>query len=44
MPVNLLTGPEPEGLIKTIQATQPDVLKLVQRAMVFKRMINNNFK
>ncbi|MBT5940957.1 MAG: hypothetical protein HOG95_13590, partial [Rhodospirillaceae bacterium] len=36
-PVNPMTGPELEGLIKRIQATKPDVLKLAQSAMVFKK-------
>jgi hypothetical protein len=44
MPFNPMTGPEPEGLIKTVQATKPDVLKLAQSAIVFKRKKNNNLK
>ncbi len=35
MPVNPMTGPELEGLIKRIQAAKPDVLKLAQSAMGF---------
>jgi|ETNmetMinimDraft_32_1059908.scaffolds.fasta_scaffold956692_1 hypothetical protein len=32
-----MTGPELEGLIKRIQAVKPDVLKLAQSAMDFKK-------